>query len=146
MEELLRIQGCVEDHPSSLHSTLDKIIVHVHGLEPLGISSRQYGSLLIPVIMSKLPDDIHVRAACETNKDVWDIDDLLVIIKQEVEAREASEGTRVNPNIATSHPARGKGEHGAKCKEMLEEDHRQGYLKDGGTEHLTCGGRVYHKL
>ena len=45
MEELLRIQGSVGNHPSSLCSTFDKIMAHVCGLESLGISSGQYGSL-----------------------------------------------------------------------------------------------------
>ena len=92
MEELLRIQGSVGDRPSSLRSTLDKIMVHVCGLESLGIRSSQYGSLLIPVIMLEFPSEIRLRAARETNKDVWDIDDVLRVIKQDVEARETSEG------------------------------------------------------
>ena len=98
MDELLRIQGYVGDCPSLLHSIFHKIIVQVRGLESLGIQSAQYGSLLIPVIMSKFPNEICLRVAHETNKDVWDIDELLQIIRQEVETRETSEGTRVNPN------------------------------------------------
>ena len=92
MEELLRI-GSTGDRPSSLRSTFDKIMVHVRGLGSLGIGSEQYGSLLIPVIMSKFPNEVCLRAAHETNKDVWEIEGLLRIIKQEVEARETSEGT-----------------------------------------------------
>ena len=100
MEELPRI-GSTGDRPSSLRSTFDKIMVHVRGLGSLGIRSEQYGSLLIPVIMSKFPNEIRLRAARETNKDVWEIEELLQTIKQEVEARETSEGTRVNPSRAT---------------------------------------------
>ena len=106
MEELLRILGSVGDRPSSLRSTLDKILVHVRGLESLGIGSSQYGSLLIPVIMSKFPNEIWLRAARESNDDVWEIDALLDVIKQEVKARETSEGTHVNPNKATSYNSR----------------------------------------
>ena len=54
MEELLRVQGSVGDRPSSLR-------------ESLGIRSSQYGSLLIPVIMSKFPNEIHLRVARKTN-------------------------------------------------------------------------------
>ena len=97
MEELLRIDS-IGDRPSSLRSIFDKIMVHVRGLGSLGIGSEQYGSLLIPIIMSKFPNEIRIKAARETNMDVWEIEGLLQIIKQEVEARETSEGTRVNPN------------------------------------------------
>ena len=111
MDELLRIQGYVGDRPSSLRSIFDKIMVQVRGLESLGIRSAQYGSLLIPVIMSKFPNEIRLRVARETNKDVWDIDELLQIIRQEVEARETSEGTRVNPNRVPFHPPRAPVNH-----------------------------------
>ena len=67
MEELLRI-GSTGDRPSSLRSTFDKIMVHVRGLGSLGIGSEQYGSLLIPVIMSKFPNEVCLRAAHETNR------------------------------------------------------------------------------
>ena len=56
--------------------------------------------------MSKFPNEILLRVARETNKDVWDIDELLQIIRQEVEARETREGTRVNSNRVPSHPPR----------------------------------------
>ena len=108
MEELLKIQGSVGDRPSSLRFTLDKI-VHVHGLESLGIRWSQYGSLFIPVIMSKFPNEIRLRAACEANNDVWEIDKLLEVIKKEVKARETSEGIHVNPNKVVSYNSRSQG-------------------------------------
>ena len=55
MDELLRLPGCSGDHISQLHSIYDKISINIRGLESLGIKSDQYGSFLIPVIMSKLP-------------------------------------------------------------------------------------------
>ena len=102
MDELLRI-GSTGDRPSSLRSTFDKIMVYVRGLGSLGIGSEQYGGLLIPVIMLKFPNEICLRAARETNKDVWEIEGLLRIIKQKVEARE-TKGTYVNSNRTTFLP------------------------------------------
>ena len=75
----------------------------MRGLRSLGIGSDQYGSLLIPVIMSKMPPDIRLRIARETKSEVWKIDELLEVIKVEVEAREASEGTKVNPHTKPLH-------------------------------------------
>lgn len=57
----------------------------------MGISSKEYGSLLIPVyIMSKLPE-IGIQIARKSTNEVWKIEELLESIKTELEAREASE-------------------------------------------------------
>ncbi len=61
MDELLKIQPCATDKLSALRFVYDKISVHVRGFTSLGISSEQYGSLLIPVIMSKMPSDIRQK-------------------------------------------------------------------------------------
>ena len=74
----------------------DKISVNVRGLESLGVSSGQYGSLLIPVIMSKLPQEVQIQVARNTAQEVWQMSDILDVIRQEVEAREISEGVKVN--------------------------------------------------
>ena len=59
----------------------------------MGVNSDQYGSLLIPMIMSKLPTEIRLRVARESTEELWKIEDLMNVIKKEVEACEASEGT-----------------------------------------------------
>ena len=60
------------------------------------MSVDQYGSLLIPVIMSKLPSEIRLLVARKATDNVWKIDNLLKTIKSEVEAREMSEMARSN--------------------------------------------------
>ena len=96
MDELLKIPNCSgTERSTSLRFVYDQISVHVRGLSSLGVASDQYGGLLIPVIMAKLPNEIRVRVARETKGSVWKIDGILEIIKQEVEAREMSEGVKV---------------------------------------------------
>ena len=56
--------------------------------------SDQYGPLLIPIILSKIPGDIRLQIARQAKKDAWKIKDLLQIIKFEIEAREISEATK----------------------------------------------------
>ena len=68
MDEMLKIPGCVNDNASQLRLVYDKL-----GLESLGVSSNQYGSLLIPVIMSKLPHEIRVQVARNTAREVRDV-------------------------------------------------------------------------
>ena len=91
MEELLKLNICTLDKPSQLRFLCDKINVNIRGLEALGVKSEQYGSLLIPIIMAKLPAEIRVQVARNTSQDVWEIDSLLDFIQREIEAREISE-------------------------------------------------------
>ena len=56
--------------------------------------------------MAKFPTDIHLRIAKETGRETWKIGNLLKIAKQEVEAREASEGAVVNTNKIPVSPSR----------------------------------------
>ena len=94
MDELLKIPACSGDKTSQLRFVYDKISVSVRGLEALGVNSSQYGSLLIPIIMSKLPAGIRLQIARNTSEEVWKITDLLEVMRKEVEARELSENVR----------------------------------------------------
>ena len=99
MDELLKIQPCNGEKSSQLRYIYDKVSVNVRGLEALGVHSEQYGSLLIPIIMSKLPSDVRLQVARTRQKDVWEIKDLLEIIRNEVEARELSEHVKANNEV-----------------------------------------------
>ena len=41
--------------------------------------------------MTKLPQDLRFRVARETDKEVWEIDGLMSLLRKEIEAREAME-------------------------------------------------------
>jgi hypothetical protein len=94
MDEILKIQVCMNGRTSQLRYVYDKISVYVRGLASLGVSSEQYGSMLIPIIMSKLPIEIRLEIARKSTGDVWKIEELLETIKTEIEAREVSEGVQ----------------------------------------------------
>ena len=96
MDELLRLPSCSGDRISQLRSIYDKITINIRGLESLGINSDQYVSFLIPVIMSKLPLDVRLQVAWLTTGDVWEVEELLQLIKCDVVARELSDTIRVN--------------------------------------------------
>ena len=109
MDELLKIQGCNDsDRFTSLRYVYDKITVHVRGLASLGVDSDQYGSLLIPIVMAKLPSELRLRIARVAKGSVWKIDELLEVIRQEVEAKEISERVRAtDQKPSTYHRNRG---------------------------------------
>ena len=97
MDELMKIPACNSTNkPSQLRYIYDKISVHTRGLASLGVDSKQYGSLLIPVIMAKLPQEVRIQIARTTKKEIWDISEILDVILHEVEAREVSENVKIN--------------------------------------------------
>ena len=93
MDELLKIPSCMGEKSSQLRYVYDKVSIHVRGLESLGVTAEQYGSMLIPVVMSKLPTEIRVQIARLTSSEVWSIREMLELIRKEVEAREAREAS-----------------------------------------------------
>ena len=113
MDELLKIPNCTTDKPQMLRLVYDQLNVHIRGLAALSVNPEQYSSLLIPMIISKLPGDVQLRIARGMKDEVWKIGDLLGVIKQEVEAREACEGTKLKPHLRpnttpnTNHPTAG---------------------------------------
>ena len=74
----------------------------------MGISSAPYGSLLIPIIMTKLTPELCLHIARETKNEVWKIGEVLTLIKQEDEAREATKMANVSSMKPSGlPPARG---------------------------------------
>ena len=90
MQSLLNLQSFQNDKISDPRVIYDTIMVHVRGLESLGVSSEKYGSLLVPVIISRMPEEIALEVARKTTENVWDIKDIMDIIRKEIEAREVS--------------------------------------------------------
>ena len=102
-----KIPSCMGEKSSQLLYVYDKVSIHVRGLESLGVTAEQYGSMLIPVVMSKLPTEIRVQIARLTSSEVWSIREMLKLIRKEVEAREASEHVKLNneKKTAQSYPS-----------------------------------------
>ena len=59
--------------PHSLRKFYDKMETSIRGLESLGQTQETYGSLLIPIIFGKLPDDMRKSMTREHGKRNWDI-------------------------------------------------------------------------
>ena len=74
MEELLKLPDCTGDKVSALRGVHDAMNVHIRGLSSLGIDLQQYGSLLVPIVMAKLPSDIRLHIARENREEVWEIE------------------------------------------------------------------------
>ena len=103
--EMLKMPACNTSRTSLLRYVYDKINVHVRSLASIGISSEQYGSMLIPIIMSKIPNEIRLVVARRNTAKVWSIDESLATIKVEREAREVSEGVQKSSQSTKKHGA-----------------------------------------
>ena len=77
----------------------DKIEINVRSLQALGIKSEMYGSLLIPVMMEKIPEEFRLVISRKMKSDTWDINELLDAFKEELEAREKSRFVGGSSNV-----------------------------------------------
>ena len=91
MEALLSLQRVSSERDiRSLRKLYDAIEVNVRSLKTLGIDFKQYGALLIPVIMNKVPDEIRLIITKGIKGEEWELDGILEILQGELEAREQS--------------------------------------------------------
>ena len=54
----------------------------------MGVEAQQYDSLLVPVLLSKVPQELRLIISREFDTGNWSLDGLLKVFKTEVEARE----------------------------------------------------------
>ena len=67
----------------------DIIEIQIRSLKNLGYESDRYGPLLIPIITSKLPQELHLFISRQFEcSEGWKIDQVLKILKTEITAKE----------------------------------------------------------
>ena len=103
MESLIKLKPVnVISDVKGIRAVLDSVEIQVRGLQSLGIDSAQYGALLIPIFMEKLPDELKLIVSGR-NKDDWELNSVLGAVKSEVDARERS---GIQPTIEKTPPRR----------------------------------------
>ena len=88
MDELLPIPPINNDKIGQLRFVYDKINIHVRGLKVLGIDTGEHGSLLNPVILSRVPNEMALLIARHKQSHSWSTSEVRGILKNEVVARE----------------------------------------------------------
>ncbi|XP_068670918.1 uncharacterized protein [Montipora foliosa] len=90
MESLIKLKPVnVISDVKGIRAVLDRVEIQVRGLQSLGIDSAQYGALLIPIFLEKLPDELKLIVS-RKHKDDWELISVLEAVKSEVEAQECS--------------------------------------------------------
>ena len=90
MDKLLSIPSVTSLHDvGKLRNVYDEIEIHARNLKSLEVDTRQYGPALISIVMAKLPAQIKlvITRALSLNEK-WDIEELLRVLKGEIESRE----------------------------------------------------------
>ena len=73
---------------SNLRKIYDEVEFSVRNLKLLKVETSSYGSLLVPLLNKKLPNNICFNLARKFKDDVWNLDDMLIFLKTEIEAKE----------------------------------------------------------
>lgn len=88
VNELLEMDICGND-TKKIRQFYDNIESHVRSLQGIGVDGKEYGTVLAPVIMNKMPGEFRLaisRGLSETNE--WDLTKLLDLMQRELRARE----------------------------------------------------------
>ena len=74
MNKLLELNVVVESsNTKDLRSLYDHVNAQVRSLQSIGLSASDYGPMLIPVLMSKLPQELKLLITRQFGKNIWDI-------------------------------------------------------------------------
>ncbi|XP_076055277.1 uncharacterized protein LOC143033673 [Oratosquilla oratoria] len=75
----------------SLWKLRDQLLRHTRSLEALGFSGNQYGMVLTPIIVARLPQDIRLEWSRESAGREGDLEWLMKFLQTEIQRRERSE-------------------------------------------------------
>ena len=107
MDNLLKLAvvSSVND-VKGIRQLYDKTEIHIRGLQALGVEAQQYGSLLVPVLLSKVPQELRLIISREFDTKNWRLNELLKVFKTEVEARERCSSMATTPSTTPErkHP------------------------------------------
>ena len=89
MEILMNIESVTSSRDlKGLRKLHDSVESHVRSLTAIGVNPTSYGSLLVPVLLNKLPPELQLIASRKVAEEDWNLAPLLKIIEEEIAARE----------------------------------------------------------
>ena len=77
-----------ENDINGLRFLYDKIMSHIRALQALNIEPNTYSQLLVSMLTKKVPHVLMVEMSKSMKEKTWDLDNLLQVLKDELEARE----------------------------------------------------------
>ena len=75
MDVLLHVKAVHSAHRTkALHRLFDSISSHVRSLQSLGVEPNSYGSLLCPILLTKLPAELQLTVSLKITEVDWNLD------------------------------------------------------------------------
>lgn len=110
IQQLLSISPPASCDVHALRLLQDKLLIHVRSLEALDVTGEQYGVMLVPIILERLPSAIRLEWSRESGKEA-DLSWLLTFLDTEISRRErsGSYGLTVPAVSAETHKSTGGG-------------------------------------
>ena len=88
MEKFVTINQVKNDRDiPGLRKLYDKVEKSVRNLRTLNVDTSTYGSLLVPLLNEKLSPDLRLKLSQNVENEVWILDNMLEMLKLEVEAK-----------------------------------------------------------
>ncbi|XP_028397211.1 uncharacterized protein LOC114521021 [Dendronephthya gigantea] len=109
MNTLLNLDPVTSNHNlKGLRTLYDTVESHIRALNSLGVHPSSYGNLLCSMLMNKIPQELRIRVSREVKEDIWDLEHLLKLIGDDIEARERACGNTTNDKLP-HNPFKGHG-------------------------------------
>ena len=89
MNALVKMSSVDNEDLSGLRKFFDAVTSHVRSVVNFGVKSKTYGSLLCPIILQKLPNELRLIISRNNNENNWNFTKILDLINVELEACEA---------------------------------------------------------
>ena len=124
MNELIKLNKVNGSNVTELRELYDRIESNVRALKTVGTQQEHFGSLLIPILLEKIPNVIRLQINRQLGKENWNIDEFSQCINREITARESYKFLKNEDSFSNSslHSA-GKLSHTRKCLFCYKTDH-----------------------
>ncbi|XP_057290238.1 uncharacterized protein LOC130612923 [Hydractinia symbiolongicarpus] len=108
MNKLLTLENVKSSRDiKSMRKLYDLIESQVRSLKALGFKAENYGPMLIPVVLSKLPNDIKLMISRKFDEDIWDAEAVLKFLRKEIMAREKLSNIKLEEDEQREFPSSG---------------------------------------
>ena len=89
MDKLMSLEAVHSDyHIADLRRLYDRTESSIRALDVLGVKAESYGALLMPIFIKRIPSDLRLNITRKLPADDWNIEQILKVCLEEIEARE----------------------------------------------------------
>ena len=108
VSELLNLSELTNMNPKGLRDHYYAIEAHIRSLEALKVTTEMYGCILMPILLSKVPQPVRLSWARteDSEAEIPDVSKFLLFFKREVEAREEAGHSMVSKKSDTGLPSK----------------------------------------